>query len=164
MGAVFSTFRDLFDRLTKKERPDIRVRIEGLDGAGKTTILYLLKLGEVITTMPTVGWNIETLKHKGLSFSVGEHGGTEGFRPLWRHYFQYIDAFIFVVDSNDRDRIAECREELREKVIEAIDTGGFSTTTSRGAQGASASWRAGEVRLCQALFVQHSVACRHTNI
>lgn len=27
----------------------------GLDAAGKTTILYKLKLGEIVTTIPTIG-------------------------------------------------------------------------------------------------------------
>jgi ADP-ribosylation factor protein 1 len=33
-------------------------------------------------------------------------------RPLWRHYFQNTQGLIFVVDSNDRDRIGEARDEL----------------------------------------------------
>ena len=36
----------------------------GLDAAGKTTILYKLKLGEVTNTIPTVGFNVETVKYK----------------------------------------------------------------------------------------------------
>ena len=35
----------------------------GLDAAGKTTILYKLKLGEVVTTIPTIGFNVETVEH-----------------------------------------------------------------------------------------------------
>ncbi len=33
-------------------------------------------------------------------------------RPLWRHYYQNTDVLIFVVDSNDRERISECKDEL----------------------------------------------------
>ena len=33
-------------------------------------------------------------------------------RPLWRHYYQNTQGVIFVVDSNDRDRIGEARDEL----------------------------------------------------
>lgn len=123
MGSVLCMFRDVFDRLSKKRR-DIRVRLEGLDGVGKTTIFYVLKFGVVISPFPTIGWSIDTLNYKGLSFAVGESresGGRQGLPSGWWHldYFQTIDAFIFVVDSNDQDCIAECREELRQKVIGA---------------------------------------------
>lgn len=33
-------------------------------------------------------------------------------RPLWRHYYQNTDALIFVIDSNDRERLPECKDEL----------------------------------------------------
>ena len=33
-------------------------------------------------------------------------------RPLWRHYFQKTDALVFVVDSNDRERLIHAKEEL----------------------------------------------------
>ncbi len=47
----------------------------GLDAAGKTTVLYNLKLGEVVTTIPTVGFNVETLEYKNLRFTVWDIGG-----------------------------------------------------------------------------------------
>ena len=39
-------------------------------------------------------------------------------RPLWRHYFQNTDVLIFVVDSNDRERMPECRDELQRFLAE----------------------------------------------
>jgi len=77
----------------------------GLDAAGKTTILYKLKLGEVVTTIPTIGFNVETVEYKNISFTVWDVGGQDKIRPLWRHYYQNTQGVIFVVDSNDRDRI-----------------------------------------------------------
>jgi len=77
----------------------------GLDAAGKTTILYKLKLGEVVTTIPTIGFNVETVEYKNISFTVWDVGGQDKIRPLWRHYYQNTQGIIFVVDSNDRDRI-----------------------------------------------------------
>lgn len=84
----------------------------GLDAAGKTTILYKLKLGEIVTTIPTIGFNVETVEYKNISFTVWDVGGQDKIRPLWRHYFQNTQGLIFVVDSNDHERIAEAREEL----------------------------------------------------
>lgn len=107
MGQIFSSlFTSLFG---KKE---VRVLMVGLDAAGKTTILYKLKLGEVVTTIPTIGFNVETVEYKNISFTVWDVGGQNRIRPLWRHYYQNTQGIIFVVDSNDRDRVDEAREEL----------------------------------------------------
>jgi len=90
----------------------------GLDAAGKTTILYKLKLGEVVTTIPTIGFNVETVEYKNISFTVWDVGGQDRIRPLWRHYFQNTQGLIFVVDTNDRERANEAREELRKMLEE----------------------------------------------
>ncbi|KAM8728694.1 ADP-ribosylation factor 1 isoform X1 [Acanthopagrus latus] len=107
MGGVFAkVFAGLFG---KKE---MRILMVGLDAAGKTTILYKLKLGEIVTTIPTIGFNVETVEYKNISFTVWDVGGQDKIRPLWRHYFQNTQGLIFVVDSNDRERAGEAREEL----------------------------------------------------
>ena len=89
----------------------------GLDAAGKTTILYKLKLGEVVTTIPTIGFNVESVEYKNICFTVWDVGGQDKIRPLWRHYFQNTQGLIFVVDSNDRDRITEAEKELQNMVF-----------------------------------------------
>ena len=90
----------------------------GLDAAGKTTILYKLKLGEVVTTIPTIGFNVETVEYKKISFTVWDVGGQDKIRPLWRHYYQNTHGLIFVIDSNDRDRIEDAKEELHRMLNE----------------------------------------------
>lgn len=90
----------------------------GLDAAGKTTILYKLKLGEVVTTIPTIGFNVETVEYKNISFTVWDVGGQDKIRPLWRHYYQNTQGIIFVVDSNDRERAEDAREELHRMLNE----------------------------------------------
>ncbi len=90
----------------------------GLDAAGKTTILYKLKLGEVVTTIPTIGFNVEQVDYKNISFTVWDVGGQDKIRPLWRHYYQNTEGLIFVVDSNDKDRIDAAREELQKMLQE----------------------------------------------
>ncbi|NPA71689.1 MAG: GTP-binding protein [Gammaproteobacteria bacterium] len=80
---------------------------------GKTTILYKLKLNEIVTTIPTIGFNVERLETiRGLSFTVWDVGGQEKIRRLWKHYYQNCDGLIFVVDSSDRERLAEAKNEL----------------------------------------------------
>merc|ERR1712183_291824 len=92
----------------------------GLDAAGKTTVLYKLKLGEIVTTIPTIGFNVETVEYKNISFTVWDVGGQDKIRPLWRHYFQNTQGLIFVVDSNDTERIGEARDELARMLTEKL--------------------------------------------
>lgn len=95
-----------------------------------TAILYKLKLNQDVTTIPTVGFNVETVTYKNTRFNVWDVGGQDKIRPLWRHYFSGMapnlftrrrhgadlsvgtQGLIFVIDSNDRDRMDEARTEL----------------------------------------------------
>ena len=92
---------------TKKEH---RVLFMGLDFAGKTTVLYQLKLGKVVTTIPTIGYNVEDIQHNNLTLTCWDVGGRDQGRALWRHYYQNTEAIIFVIDSNDRERICDKNE------------------------------------------------------
>eukprot|EP00759_Apiculatamorpha_spiralis_P033935 PhF_6_TR35042/c0_g2_i1/m.51062/K07937/ARF1; ADP-ribosylation factor 1 len=110
--AIASMIKGLFGKL------DARILMVGLDAAGKTTILYKLKLGEIVTTIPTIGFNVETVEYKNLKFTVWDVGGQDKLRPLWRHYFQNTNGVIFVVDSNDKDRVTQARDELAKMLSE----------------------------------------------
>lgn len=101
----------MFDRLWGVNR-EMRILILGLDGAGKTTILYRLQIGEVVTTKPTIGFNVETLVYKNLKLNVWDLGGQTSIRPYWRCYYSNTAAVIFVVDSTDRDRMPTAAHEL----------------------------------------------------
>ena len=116
LSKLFSCLTEPFARLWPR-RP-MRIIIVGLDAAGKTTILYKLKLGEIVTTIPTIGFNVETVEYKNISFTVWDVGGQDKIRPLWRHYYQNTQGVIFVVDSNDRDRVGEARDELHRMLNE----------------------------------------------
>lgn len=113
MGLSISS---LFDSLFAKK--PIRMLMIGLDGAGKTTILYKLKLGEVISTIPTIGFNVENVVYKNLSFTVWDIGGQTKIRNLWCYYYNNTDGIIFVIDACDRDRIKQVKEEF-EKTLRA---------------------------------------------
>ena len=96
---------------------ETRILMLGLDAAGKTTILYKLKLGERITTIPTLGFNVESLQYKNLNMNIWDIGGQDRLRPLWRHYFHNTQGLIFVIDCNDTSRIQIAAEELH-KLLE----------------------------------------------
>lgn len=109
MGQIFTRVWNKFFAMQQ----DVRILMVGLDAAGKTTILYKLKLGEQIVAIPTVGFNVEEVNYKNLNFTMWDVGGQKILRNLWRHYYNGTNAVIFVVDSSDLERIDhEAKEEL----------------------------------------------------
>mmetsp|Transcript_14039 Transcript_14039/g.15514 ORF Transcript_14039/g.15514 Transcript_14039/m.15514 type:complete len:153 (-) Transcript_14039:14-472(-) len=95
-----------------------RLLMLGLDCAGKTTILYKLHLGEVVKSIPTIGFNVETVQYKKMKMVIWDVGGQDKIRPLWRHYYRNISAVIFVVDSADEARLPEAAGELAQLLSE----------------------------------------------
>jgi len=73
------------------------------------------------------GFNVETVEYKNISFTVWDVGGQDKIRPLWRHYFQNTQGLIFVVDSNDRERIGEAQDELQ-KMVKMLNYGSLLTS------------------------------------
>ncbi|XP_011851386.1 PREDICTED: ADP-ribosylation factor 5 [Mandrillus leucophaeus] len=66
----------------------------------------------------SAGFNVETVEYKNICFTVWDVGGQDKIRPLWRHYFQNTQGLIFVVDSNDRERVQESADELQKMLQE----------------------------------------------
>ncbi|KAJ6373278.1 hypothetical protein OIU76_027585 [Salix suchowensis] len=91
---------------------EARILVLGLDNAGKTTILYRLQMGEVVSTIPTIGFNVETVQYNNIKFQVWDLGGQTSIRPYWRCYFPNTQAVIYVVDSSDTERIGIAKEEF----------------------------------------------------
>ena len=89
-----------------------RLLLLGLDGAGKTTILYKMKLNEYLNTVPTVGFNVESIEYKNLNMTIWDVGGQTSIRKLWKHYFTGTDAVVYVIDSSDKERLDLAKEEL----------------------------------------------------
>ena len=107
MGIVFTKlFSSLFGN------KEARILVLGLDNAGKTTILYRLQMGEVVSTIPTIGFNVETVQYNNIKFQVWDLGGQTSIRPYWRCYFPNTQAIIYVVDSSDVDRLVIAKEEF----------------------------------------------------
>ncbi len=65
-----------------------------------------------MTTVPTIGFNVETLRYKNIKFQVWDLGGQSSIRPYWRCYYPNTDAVIFVVDSTDIERLEIAKAEL----------------------------------------------------
>lgn len=108
MGFIFSR---VWTRLLAKK--NVRVLMVGLDAAGKTSLLYQLKMGELVKTIPTIGFNVESVDYKGLKITIWDIGGQDKLRVLWKHYYEGSDAIIFVVDSADTERISLAQETMQ---------------------------------------------------
>ena len=121
MGIIASFLRKLGSHSTP-----IRVLMVGLDNAGKTTILYKLKLGETVTTIPTIGFNVESVEYKSLKFTVWDIGGQESIRQLWKHYYANTDAIIYVIDSNDLNRMKGRPTHAKEELHRLLNTSELS--------------------------------------
>ena len=108
MGLIFSK---VWTRLFKLK--EARILILGLEAAGKTTILYQLKLGQNVKTMPTFGFNVETIKYKKVSFTLWDVSGQYSMRKLVRkNYYENTQGIVYVVDWNDHERLDDSKEEL----------------------------------------------------
>ena len=59
------------------------------------------------------GFNVEKVQYKNVLFTVWDVGGQEKLRPLWRHYFNNTDGLIYVVDSQDRERVNRAASEFK---------------------------------------------------
>ncbi|EIJ88196.1 hypothetical protein NEPAR06_0389 [Nematocida parisii] len=111
MGSVVSNFLSAFVKKTPK-----KVLMLGLDNAGKTTILYLLHLkmveGADPTTVPTVGFNVETIKIGSVNITVWDIGGQHKIRLLWEFYTDGLSGMVYVIDIQDSARWDSAVSEL----------------------------------------------------
>ncbi|KAF9003111.1 Arf-domain-containing protein [Hymenopellis radicata] len=100
------------------------VVILGLDYSGKTTLLYHLKLpGTEITTIPTIGFNVETVafgKKKLTLWDVGTGCGIQYLYGMLRYYTDHAAGLVWLVDSSDTLRLDESVEEFR-KIFVSVD-------------------------------------------
>ena len=48
-----------------------------------------------------------------FKLNIWDVGGQKSLRSYWRNYFESTDGLIWVVDSVDRRRLADCKEELK---------------------------------------------------
>lgn len=86
--------------------------MQGMSGSGKTSILNMLCCGEVVTTFPMVGFNVEAVEYRGKAVASVSACDGEKIRPLWRHFYRECSALVFVVDSTDPDRISVAAQRL----------------------------------------------------
>nr|XP_004542692.1 ADP-ribosylation factor-like protein 14 [Maylandia zebra] len=97
-------------------KPQVQVLLLGLDNAGKSTLLYKLKHNTSVSTVPTIGFNVEMLEarknRRKIAITIWDVGGQGNMRDHWPNFYQNAGAIVFVVDSADQERLNEAQREL----------------------------------------------------
>ncbi|XP_063281506.1 ADP-ribosylation factor 1-like [Pelobates fuscus] len=119
MGSMVTRIQGFCGRMDPMKA---RIVMVGLDGVGKTTILYQMKLNKTMSTIPSIGSRVETLDPiSSVSFTLWDvSAGAKGW-PLIRHYLPDSHGLVFVVDSTDSERFGEVKENLFWLVFEDTD-------------------------------------------
>ncbi|XP_053195278.1 ADP-ribosylation factor-like protein 4D [Scomber japonicus] len=146
----------------------LHVVVIGLDSAGKTSLLYRLKLREFVETIPTKGFNMERIKvpmgnskTNTTTFQVWDVGGQEKLRPLWKSYTRRTDGLVFVVDAAESERMEEAKVELH-RITRSAENQGVPVLVLANKQDMDGAMSALEVEKSLALHELSSSTLHHT--
>jgi GTP-binding protein SAR1 len=97
-----------------------RVVLLGLDNAGKTTLMHMLRDNLLVQHMPTQKPTMETFTLGGLTFSMHDLGGHTVARRLWDDYCVTASGIVYVIDVGDRERVDEARAVFAELMVNDV--------------------------------------------
>eukprot|EP00003_Mantamonas_plastica_P004293 TRINITY_DN133_c0_g1_i2.p1 TRINITY_DN133_c0_g1~~TRINITY_DN133_c0_g1_i2.p1 ORF type:complete len:202 (-),score=69.40 TRINITY_DN133_c0_g1_i2:20-604(-) len=84
----------------------------GLDNAGKTTLMGMLKNDSLGEHIPTYNPTAEELTVGKINFTAWDLGGHKQARKIWGDYYAQADGIVYLVDSAEPERFEESREAL----------------------------------------------------
>uniref|UniRef100_UPI0037E76952 ADP-ribosylation factor-like protein 4D n=1 Tax=Semicossyphus pulcher TaxID=241346 RepID=UPI0037E76952 len=146
----------------------LHIVVIGLDSAGKTALLYRLKLQEFVETIPTKGFNMERIKvpmgnskTNSTMLQVWDVGGQDKLRPLWKSYTRRTDGLVFVVDAAETERMEEAKVELN-RITRSSENQGVPVLVLANKQDLRGAMSALEVEKVLALHELSSSTLHHT--
>ena len=108
---VVDWFKDMLYQLGLWKKSG-KILFLGLDNAGKTTLLKVLKEGRITQADPTKHVHSEELELGSIRIKAFDLGGHDIARKSWKGYFPGVDGIIYLIDSSALDRIEETKKEL----------------------------------------------------
>ena len=118
MSFVVKFFQDMLYKLGLWKK-NAKIVFLGLDNAGKSTLLSVLKTGRVTQLDPTKHAHSEHITIKNVNMNAFDLGGHEAMRKIWREYFPKIDAIVYLIDAADPSRFAESKAEF-DRIVAAM--------------------------------------------
>jgi len=119
--------RHLFYAHEKVEREEARRRevhvvVAGLEGAGKTSLLYDTVLDMKLPTSPTTEHhNVEKFQYRDKDFVISdlaEQALASRRRSIWEtHHQKGVNLLVFVVDSTDKSKFAANKDLLLNQLM-----------------------------------------------
>ena len=121
MSFILDFFKDMLYKLGiwKKEA---KIVFLGLDNAGKSTLMVVLKTGRVTQLEPTKQGHSEQLNIGNVNMNAFDLGGHSAMRKIWREYFPVINAIVYLVDAADPSRFEESKSEF-DKIVATSELG-----------------------------------------